>query len=206
MSNRKSFLMYIDTCKVLFEELTKDQIADLMIGVVAYADGADVKLNGELKIPLKLLKKQMDRDQDKWIKKCEKNSENARKGWEQRHANACERLQTHAMDADTDTETVTDTEKDTYILSGKPDEPPEEKIPFKEIIDYLNEQCKTNYRHTAETNRKHIRARWNDKYTVEDFKTVIDNKIEQWYEDDNMCRFLRPETLFGTKFEGYLNE
>ena len=40
--------------------------------------------------------------------------------------------------------------------------------------------------------------------TLEDFKTVIDKKYDEWY-GTNMQQYLRPETLFGTKFESYLN-
>ena len=43
-------------------------------------------------------------------------------------------------------------------------------------------------------------------FTVEDFKTVIHKKAKQWMDDPKMIKFLRPETLFGSKFEGYLNE
>ena len=39
-----------------------------------------------------------------------------------------------------------------------------------------------------------------------DFKRVIDTKATQWENDPNMSRYLRPETLFGPKFESYLNE
>ena len=46
----------------------------------------------------------------------------------------------------------------------------------------------------------------NDGYTVDDFKTVIYKKAKQWKNDARMCQYLRPETLFGSKFEGYLNE
>jgi len=46
----------------------------------------------------------------------------------------------------------------------------------------------------------------NDGFTLEDFKTVIDKKCADWLNDAKMCKFLRPETLFGPKFEGYLNE
>ena len=41
-------------------------------------------------------------------------------------------------------------------------------------------------------------------YTVEDFRRVIDHKASEWMEDEKMREYLRPETLFGTKFEGYL--
>lgn len=77
---------------------------------------------------------------------------------------------------------------------------------IKEIIDYLN--LKANKR-LSYKNKKHndfIIARLNDGFNLADFKTVIDIKCEQWVNDKIMNRYLRPETLFGTKFEGYLNE
>ena len=79
---------------------------------------------------------------------------------------------------------------------------------YEEILNYLNEKTKRNFRN-IETNRKHIRARFNESksspYTVEDFKRVIDNKCDEWLGDEKMQKYLRPETLFGRKFESYLN-
>ena len=76
----------------------------------------------------------------------------------------------------------------------------------KDIVDYLNTMCGTNYKADSKKTKDLIRARINDNFTVEDFKTVIYKKARQWKDDPKMCKFLRPETLFGTKFEGYLNE
>ncbi|GFZ33293.1 hypothetical protein CSC2_38190 [Clostridium zeae] len=52
---------------------------------------------------------------------------------------------------------------------------------------------------------KNIKARLKEGFTLEDFYKVIDNKLLDWKSTD-MEKFLRPETLFGNKFEGYLNE
>lgn len=75
----------------------------------------------------------------------------------------------------------------------------------KEIIDYLNMVLGTRYTRSANTTKKCIDARLNDGYTVDDFKTVIDKKAKEWLGTD-MEKYLRPETLFGNKFEGYLNQ
>lgn len=75
---------------------------------------------------------------------------------------------------------------------------------YKNIIDYLNEQIGTHYRPTNKTTQKHINARLTDGYTLEDFKIVIDKMCAKWKGTD-MEQYLRPETLFGTKFESYLN-
>ena len=82
----------------------------------------------------------------------------------------------------------------------------EDKIPYKEIIDYLNEKAKTNYRYSTKKTMSLIRARFNEGFKLEDFKKVIDNKVAEWGNDKVMEQYLRPETLFGTKFEGYLNQ
>lgn len=76
---------------------------------------------------------------------------------------------------------------------------------YKEIIDYLNEVTGKRYRHTDVT-IKLIKARLNEGFTVDDFKQVIDKKTKDWKDDPKMKDYIRPQTLFGTKFEGYLNQ
>ncbi|HWL13690.1 MAG TPA: conserved phage C-terminal domain-containing protein [Ureibacillus sp.] len=79
-------------------------------------------------------------------------------------------------------------------------------IRIKDIVDYLNLQAKTNYKPTAKKTQTLIKARANEGFTFEDFKKVIDIKSSQWLSDPKMNKYLRPETLFGPKFESYLNE
>lgn len=76
----------------------------------------------------------------------------------------------------------------------------------RQVIDYLNQRLGTNYRATANGTYSKIHARVDEGYKVEDFKKVIDNKIADWYNDDKMRKYLRPSTLFGPKFESYLNQ
>ena len=76
---------------------------------------------------------------------------------------------------------------------------------IEDIIDYLNTKLSTKYKSNAEYINKHINARLNEGFTYEDFVTVIDKKYAEW-NGTEMAKFLRPETLFGTKFQGYLNE
>ena len=77
---------------------------------------------------------------------------------------------------------------------------------IKEIIEYLNSKSFKKYRATPEKTKRLIRARLNEGFTVEDFKKVIDTKVTEWLNDPKMNTYLRPETLFGTKFESYLNQ
>lgn len=77
---------------------------------------------------------------------------------------------------------------------------------IKQIIDYLNEKTGKNFKAASAETKRYINARLNDGYTLEDFKTVIDNKAGQWLNSGEMNKYLRPATLFSAKFESYLNE
>jgi uncharacterized phage protein (TIGR02220 family) len=79
-------------------------------------------------------------------------------------------------------------------------------IPVSEVISYLNQKTNSSYKTTSKKTKDLVRARVNEGYTLEDFKTVIDKKSQEWLNDNQMNRYLRPETLFGTKFESYLNQ
>ena len=90
----------------------------------------------------------------------------------------------------TDTDTVTDSDCNIH----------------KDIIDYLNMVCGTKYKHTTRSTIKNINARVGEGYSLEDFKKVIDTKFDEWHNDSKMSKYLNPDTLFGTKFEKYLNQ
>jgi len=75
----------------------------------------------------------------------------------------------------------------------------------EEIISYLNKKLKSNFSTKSKKNNEHIIARLKEGFSVEDFKKVIDKKYDEWSKDLKMAQYLRPETLFGTKFEAYLN-
>ena len=75
---------------------------------------------------------------------------------------------------------------------------------YKQVVSYLNEKAGTAYRASSSKTQTYIHARIADGFTLDDFKTVIDKKCAEWLGTD-MEQYLRPETLFGTKFEGYLN-
>jgi uncharacterized phage protein (TIGR02220 family) len=75
----------------------------------------------------------------------------------------------------------------------------------EEIISYLNQVAGKKFSPTTEDNAKPIRNRLDEKYSFEDFKHVIDVKTAKWKGTD-MDDYLRPQTLFGGKFNSYLNE
>ncbi len=73
------------------------------------------------------------------------------------------------------------------------------------IITHLNEKTGKAYRVNNKATLKLIHARLKEGFTVEQFKHVIDVKTHKW-KDTEYQQYLRPETLFGNKFETYLNE
>lgn len=87
------------------------------------------------------------------------------------------------------------------LPSPKPD-----KIPYEEIVDYLNKAAGKQLKPKTKATRRFIKARWEEGYRLDDFRRVIDAKASQWKNDPDFDRYLRPRTLFSSKFEDYLNE
>lgn len=75
---------------------------------------------------------------------------------------------------------------------------------YTAIVEAYNERAETNCRPTSETYKRLIRARWKDGFRELDFVKVLEN-MRWWLRDDKMSKYYRMETLFGTKFETYLN-
>ena len=86
-----------------------------------------------------------------------------------------------------------------HTMSGKPDD-------VRLIIDKLNQVAGTNYRSSTPKTKTLIQARLKEGFSLEDFYRVIEKKFGEWGKNPEMAKFIRPETLFGTKFESYLNQ
>jgi uncharacterized phage protein (TIGR02220 family) len=114
-------------------------------------------------------------------------------------------------DSDSDYDPRPDSETDSYMdteapSSGKPNHMQKGgEIPYREITDHLNQCVEANYKATTLETRKLIKARWIEGFRLDDFKKVHAIKSTTWKGTD-MEKFLRPSTLYGVKFEGYLNE
>jgi len=76
----------------------------------------------------------------------------------------------------------------------------------KGVILYLNAKAGKAFRVDSDSNRELITARLKERFTIEDLKAVVDNKVMAW-KGSSMNQYLRPATLFSkSKFESYLNE
>ncbi len=96
----------------------------------------------------------------------------------------------------------------TVTQSHATDKDKEEDIRYKElynnIVEHLNQKAGTKFKPTTAKTKTAIHARLSEGFSFDDFITVIDKKCAEWTGTEYE-KYLRPETLFGTKFEGYLN-
>ncbi len=84
------------------------------------------------------------------------------------------------------------------------------EINYEKIINRLNELTGASYWHDSKNTRSLIKARFNEGFNENDFKIVIEKMCYLWGKEPkkgekDMRLYLRPSTLFGTKFEQYLN-
>lgn len=119
-------------------------------------------------------------------------------------ASAKQVLSKSQADIDRDKDKDISKEKE-YIEKEKPPYSKSETEAINEIVSYLNCKAGTDFKPGTRDTREHIRARLREGFTVGDFKKVVDTKVKEW-RGTKMAQFLRPMTLFSTKFESYLNQ
>jgi len=78
-----------------------------------------------------------------------------------------------------------------------------------EVINFLNATAQTYGKRGFQMKGKKIRSlikqKFNEGFDTHDFCDVIRVK-SAWLGDKDMHKYFRPSTLFGNKFEDYLNE
>ncbi len=74
----------------------------------------------------------------------------------------------------------------------------------QEVITYLNQVTKKNFNKNTASHHKYIKARLKEGYELKDFKHVVNVMAATWMGTDYE-RYLQPQTLFGNKFDSYLN-
>ena len=202
--DQKGFIVYGDIKEVI-DELPDDQTAQLFRGMVNYfVEGKDPKFSGSLKYIFIPIRQQMDRNADKYEKKCEKMRENANRRW--KNAKASNGMQLDANDANTKTNTDTNTKKDTDTDTDTDTMSPESDAGSLSLflIDYLNKRAGTSYEVSGSV-RAMVGELLDMGYSQSQMRTVIDKKCAEWLNDEKMRGYLRPSTLFGDKFSEYLN-
>ena len=211
--DQKGFVVYGDIEESL-NELTDEQVATLFRGMVSYFNtGKEPKFSGLMKMVFIPIRQQMDRDTDKYEKKCEKNRESIQKYWDKVKAdtneyerirtntNVYERIPANTNVANTNTKTSTTTKTDTETTTTS-SETDAGLLSF-DLIQYLNEKTGSDYK-ADKANAVRVQSLLDAGYSPDQLRTVIDKKCDEWMTDEKMRSYLRPSTLFGDKFGEYL--
>ena len=196
------------------KNLTDQEVGRLFRALLEYSEtGEAPELTGRESIAFDFIADDIDRARERYDDSCRKNAENVKKRWSKEDTTEYERIQSHENDTG-EYDRIRPHTKDT---KAKEKEKANAKAKEKkidnallaqaaaQIIGHLNEQTGANYRSESKATQTKIHARMAEGYTVEDFVAVIDKKCAEWLHDPKMRAYLRPETLFGPKFEGYLN-
>lgn len=183
-------------------KLSDQEVGRLFRALLIYsATGEAPELTGRESVAFDFIQYDIDKAHENSNERSRKNTENVNKRWNTNDTNVYDRIPSNTNDTITNTNTRTITKTN--------DIPPNPQggdgIPYAEIVDFLNEKAGTAYKPGSGKTRACINARWREGFRYDDFKAVIAKKTAQWKGTD-MAKYLRPETLFGTKFEGYLNE
>ena len=183
---KKNFLLENEQ-KDTVDTLTDEEAGKLFKGIYNYVNTGESGLKGTLKAVFISFKQVIDKNEKKYKEICERNKENVKKRWSK--------------------------EKNTTVYDRIPNDTDNNHISYitnhisliKDIINYLNNKTNSKYKYNTKSTQTKINARLNEGYTLDDFIAVIDKKYDEWHGTEFEV-YLRPETLFGTKFEGYLNQ
>lgn len=203
----------------IFNELSNEEAGKLIKGIFQYANTGESGLDGYLKIIFIPIKSEIDKNEKRYEEVCKKNRENGKLGGRPK------KEETEIENR----EVIKETEENRTVIK-KTEENPKNPInhnhihispsnitnqdqlsnnklnDIKQIVDYLNLKTKSKFKYSSKTTQTKIIARLNEGYTLDDFIVVIDKKTDEWLEDSEFSKYLCPETLFGTKFEKYLNQ
>ena len=194
------------------KNLTDQEVGRLFRALLEYSEtGEAPELTGRESIAFDFIADDIDRARERYDDSCRKNAENAKKRWSKEDTSEYERIQSYENDT-VEYERIRPSTNDAKAKAKAKEKEKEKKIDnallaqvAAQIIGHLNEQTGANYRPESKATQTKIHARLAEGYTVEDFVAVIDKKCAEWLHDPKMRAYLRPETLFGPKFEGYLN-
>lgn len=228
MQDKNSFVLYTSYMKHI-EMLSREQRGDLFTAIMLYASDETIsEMDGMTKMAFSFIKDQLDRDKEKYKAIVEKRREAGSKGGrpkandsvsKTKKANGFCENQSKAKKPDNEYEYVYeyDNELNNNIVEQSTTEYPYKdsatsEYPYKEVIDYLNMKTGKGFKDKSKDTIRHMKARFKEGYTLDDFKKVIDIKVLEWGTkpekagEKDMRSYLRPSTLFGTKFESYLNQ
>jgi uncharacterized phage protein (TIGR02220 family) len=197
MNKIEQFTFFKNYFEIIEELENENDKKDLIFAIVNYIfKDIEPTLNGTKKIAWLGIKTGLITSKNRaWNAKSKQNQNKIKTKSKQNQ----KEIKTHSTSTSTSTSTSNIKEKEIVKRKNQLED-------YNEIIDYLNLKTNSSYKSTTPKTRELIKARYNEGFTLDDFKRVIDNKVNSWGNDEKMVAYLRPETLFSNKFESYLNE
>lgn len=204
----------------VFKELSNEDAGKLIKGIFDYSVSGEITLDGYLKIIFLPIKEEIDKNEEKYEMICERNRNNGRlggrpketqenpknpSGFEENPKKPINHNHNNIINnnilynnIDNNSNIDNNIEKEN-IKRKRIDEQ------ISKIIEYLNNKLNSKYRSSTKSTKEKINARLKEGFTYDDFLCVIDKKYNEW-KGTEFEKYLCPETLFGTKFEKYLNQ
>ena len=196
--HKKSFVLYTDM-KASFDILSDEEAGQLVKHLFDYVNDLNPSCNGNriIEIAFEPIKQTLKRDLKEWERLAPKRSEKAKNAGlasgEARRNKANSEAQSELNELGSSKRT-----KRTVSVSVS-------VSVIKDIVSFLNNELGKDFKDNSKSTISLIESRFKEGYTFEDFKKVITTKKANWINTD-MAVYLRPSTLFGSKFESYLNE
>lgn len=201
----------------IFDELSKEEAGELIKGIFKYVNTGDSGLTGVMNAVFIPIKKYIDENEKKYQSICERNRQNGLNGGRPKKEEETQENPTGYIGIENETlkTQVNNLEQNTHISYITNHNSQNHKSnnqlsnsnldTIKNIVSYLNEKTKSKFKYTTKSTQTKINARLNEGYNLNDFIAVIDKKYDEWIGTE-FEQYLCPDTLFGTKFEKYLNQ
>ena len=205
-SEKDNFLVNLDDYQAV-RNFSNEEAGKLFHTICRYNLGEEIgDLEDKIQVAFNFFKNRLDKYHKNWEKTRNEKIKSGRLGGLAKKANATfakQKKQTIANVAVNVNDNVND---NVNVNDIKKKASPSDEIMI--ILEDLNKRIKSKkgFSPSTQCNQSLIKARMSEGFTVENFITVNEKKVKQWLHDPEMSKYLRPATLYGNKFDGYLNE
>ena len=210
-SEKDNILINLDDYQAV-RNFSNEDAGKLFHTICRYSLGEEIgDLEGKIQVAFNFFKNRLDKYRKKWEKTRKARIESGKLGGLAKQANANFAKQNEQTVANlpvnvSDSVSVSVNDIKNSVNNIKNKASPSDAVIT--ILEDLNKRTKSKkgFSPLAQCNQNLIKARMSEGFTVENFITVNEKKVKQWLHDPEMSKFLRPATIFGNKFDGYLNE
>lgn len=196
---KNSFILYVDTGQQI-DTLPDGEAGALFKAIFHYVGQGErpQNLSPAAAMAFGFIQMQLDRDMQKFLAICEKRAIAGAEGGKKRAENAKQKQANQAI-------AKSAKRKQANQADNENDSDNEINI-CASAVRLLNNLSGGSFRTTTKSTQRLIDARIKDGYDLADIETVIRHKCAVWGGNEKMRQYLRPETLFGNKFESYLSD